>query len=264
MTTRRIITLLSDFGAQDAYVGAMKGVILGINPEVVLVDLTHEVDPQDVVTGAFLLAEAAPYFPPDTIHLAVVDPEVGTGRLGLAVRARGQFWVGPDNGLLYPAVTGAPDLEMVSLENPVYFRPEISATFHGRDLFAPVAAHLSRGLPLAAFGPPLKALQVLSVPQPVFTADSLEGEIISVDRFGNLVSNLPAQEVEQWLRGRDMILRAGPLTLDRLSRTYADAAPGAPLVLTGSHGFLEIAVNQGSAAARLGRTRGLPVVVVKG
>jgi hypothetical protein len=264
MTNRPIITLLTDFGTQDAYVGSMKGVILGINPEAILVDLSHEVDPQDVVAGAFLLSEAAPYFPPGTIHLAVVDPEVGTGRLGLAVRAHDQFWVGPDNGLLYPSVNGATNLEMVSLENPVYFRPDISATFHGRDLFAPVAAHLSRGVPLAAFGPPLKALQVLTVPQPLFTADSLEGEIISVDRFGNLVSNLPAQEVEKWLKGRNLILKAGPLTLNRLSRTYADASPGAPLVLTGSHGFLEIAVNQGSAADRLGQARGLPVVVVRG
>ena len=263
MTTRRIITLLSDFGTQDAYVGSMKGVILSINPEAVLVDLSHEVDPQDVVAGALLLAEAAPFFPPATIHLAVVDPEVGTSRLGLAVKAHGQYWLGPDNGLLHPAVGQADDLEAVALENPVYFRPHISATFHGRDLFAPVAAQLSLGVPLAAFGPPCRGLLPLSVPQPLFAPDTVEGEIINVDRFGNLVSNLPAQEVSEWLQGQRLRLRAGPLTLERLSRTYGDVPAGHLLALAGSHGFLEIAVNQGSAALKVGAAaaRGLPVIV---
>ena len=154
MTKRPIITLLTDFGNLDSYVGIMKGVMLSLNPDAVLVDLTHGVPPQNTISGAFLLAEAAPYFPPGTIHLAVVDPGVGTSRRALVARAREQFWVGPDNGLFYLVFQEGPPPEAVSLENSDYFLKSVSSTFHGRDVFAPVAVHLSLGTPLAAFGPP--------------------------------------------------------------------------------------------------------------
>jgi hypothetical protein len=262
-SSRPIITLLTDFGTRDAYVAAMKGVILGLNPEVVLVDLSHEVPSQDILAGAFVLAEAAPYFPPGTIHLAVVDPEVGTARRGLAARARGRYFVGPDNGLFHLAWQGAGDLEIVSLTNPAYFRPEVSATFHGRDVFAPVAAHLSLGVALGEFGPAIHDPVPLPCPAPGFAREAARGEIIYVDRFGNLVSNLKAAALRDWLAGRPAHVRVGGLTLTGLARTYGEVPPGQFLALEGSHGFLEVAVNQGSAAQGLKVAVGQPVEVVK-
>ena len=190
-----IITLLTDFGTRDAYVAAMKGVILGLNPRVVLVDVTHEVPAQDVPAGAFLLAQAAPYFPPGTIHLAVVDPGVGTARRALAARSRGQFWVGPDNGLCQWAWAGSPDLSIVSLTASTYFRPQVAATFHGRDIFAAVAAHLSLGVDLTSFGPPITDPTPLPFPAPVRAPEMIQGQIIYVDHFGNLVSNVATSEL---------------------------------------------------------------------
>jgi S-adenosyl-L-methionine hydrolase (adenosine-forming) len=251
MAQRSIITLLTDFGARDAYAAAMKGVILSLNPEAVLVDVTHEISPQDVRTGAFVLAEAAPYFPAGAIHLAVVDPGVGSARRGLAASAGGRFFVGPDNGLFHFIFSAAADLSLVSLENPAYWRRHVSATFHGRDVFAPIAAHLSLGTPLDALGPPLADPVFLPLPEAVFTADKVRGEIIHVDHFGNLVSNIRWAALVEWLAGRGFRLHIGSRTLTRLRRTYADAAPGEALALEGSHAYLEIACNQASASARL-------------
>ncbi len=239
----------------------MKGVILGLNPRAILVDLTHEVPPQDIRAGAFVLAAAAPYFPAGTIHLAVVDPGVGTGRRGLAACGRGQFWVGPDNGLLQPALAGQTDMEMVALKNPDYFLPQVSATFQGRDLFAPVAAHLSLGVALRRLGPAITDAVRLPWPEPLVTGEMIRGEIIQVDRFGSLISNITADVFYSWLRQGTFVLEAGRLTLTRLHRTYGEAAPGAVLVLAGSHGFLEIACVQGSAAARLQAGVGLPLAI---
>jgi S-adenosylmethionine hydrolase len=264
-TPKAIITLLSDFGVRDEYVACLKGVILGLNPRVVLVDLSHEVPPQHIRSGAFLLAAAAPYFPPGTIHLAVVDPGVGTGRRALAARGRGQLWVGPDNGLFHLVFFGqTTDLEVVSLENPAYFLPQVSATFHGRDLFAPVAAHLSLGVDLRRLGPVITDPVRLPWPEPVLSPEVLRGEIIHVDRFGNLVSNIPAALFRTWRQGEDFRLRAGPLVLTRLRSTYGEAAPGEMLALAGSHGYVEIACAGGGAAARLKAGLGLPVEIRRG
>ncbi|MDP3182708.1 MAG: SAM-dependent chlorinase/fluorinase [Desulfobaccales bacterium] len=258
-----IITLLTDFGTQDAYVAAMKGVILGVNPRAVLVDLSHDLPPQDIRAGALILAGAAPYFPPGTIHLAVVDPGVGSSRRGLAAYGRGQFWVGPDNGLFHLIFTPGAELTIVSLENPAYFRPKVSATFHGRDIFAPVAAHLSLGVDLSRFGPIINDPVALAVPTPRFTPKTIQGEVIYVDRFGNLVSNLKAAALEAWLGGGDLRLKVGPLTIRGLARTYAEKAPGEFLALIGSHGYLEIACAQDSAARRLGAGVGLGLEAFK-
>jgi S-adenosylmethionine hydrolase len=249
---RALITLLTDFGLRDAYVGALKGVILGINPEAVLVDITPEIPPQDITAGAFVLAEAAPYFPPGTIHLAVVDPGVGTSRRGLAASARGHYFVGPDNGLLHLMFRDAPDLSIVSVEYPAYFRPEVAATFHGRDVFAPAAAHLSLEVPLRGLGPAVTDPILLPIPSPTFIPEAGRGEIIYVDRFGNLVSNIRWDVLVDWLGGREFHLRIGSHNVRRWGSTYAEVAPGELLVLKGSHGYLEIAVNQASAADRLG------------
>jgi len=257
--TPRIITLLTDFGSRDEYVACLKGVILGLNPQAVLVDLSHEVPPQDIQAGALVLAAATPYFPPGTINLAVVDPGVGTGRRGLAARGRGQFWVGPDNGLFHLIFAGQTDIDIVSLENPVYFLPQVSPTFQGRDLFAPVAAHLSLGVELPRLGPTVTDPVRLPWPEPFFTAAILRGEIIYVDRFGNLVSNIAADAFHSWLKGENCQIKVGPVTLTRLHRTYGETAPGEVLALVGSHGFLEIACARGSAAARLRVAVGQPL-----
>jgi S-adenosylmethionine hydrolase len=260
---RPLITLLTDFGTRDAYVASLKGVILSLNPEANLVDLSHEVPPQDIRAGALILAAASPFFPPGAIHLAVVDPGVGGGRRALAARCRGCYWVGPDNGLFHFIFDQAPDLALVSLENSAYFRPQVSATFHGRDIFAPVAAHLSLGVLLDRFGPRITDPVLLNLPQPVITPTIINGEIISVDRFGNLISNLRFAEVADRLKEAGMHLKAGPLTLTGLARTYADVAPGEFLALEGSHGFLEIACALDNAARRLGAGVGLKVEIRK-
>lgn len=260
---RPIITVLSDFGSRDAYVAAMKGVILGINPEARLVDLTHEIPPHDIMAAAFVLAEAAPFFPERTIHLAVVDPGVGSARRGLAAQARGQYCIGPDNGLFHFLFRDAPDLAIVSLENPAYFLAEVAATFHGRDIFAPVAAHLSRGLALEKLGPAITDPVLLPVSEPVFGGDLVEGQIVYVDRFGNLVSNIIWDKMAKWLDAGELRLEVGRLSLNRLSRTYADAAPGEALALKGSHGYLEIACRQANAASLLKEGKGTLIKIMK-
>jgi S-adenosyl-L-methionine hydrolase (adenosine-forming) len=263
LTSRQIITLLTDFGNQDSYVGIMKGVILSLNPEAILVDLTHEVPPQDIISGAFLLAEAAPYFPPGTIHLAVVDPGVGTKRRALGAKTREQFWVGPDNGLFHLVFQKNEAPAMVSLENADYFRESVSKTFQGRDLFAPVAAHLSLGTPLDAFGPPLTDLVALPWPEPECTPNALRGEVVHVDGFGNLVSNIKGDKLLAWLGGLPHVVILGSLTIQGLARTYKEAAAGEFVALVGSHGYLEIACVQGNAARRLTVGNGRSLAVIK-
>jgi S-adenosylmethionine hydrolase len=263
MTTRHIITLLSDFGNQDPYVAAMKGVILSLNPEAVLVDLTHEVPPQDIIAGSFLLSEATPYFPPGTIHLAVVDPGVGTPRRALAFRDQEQFWVGPDNGIFHLVFRDSPPQDLVSLENSEYFRGSVSRTFQGRDIFAPVAAHLSLGTPLHAFGPLVTDPVALPWPEPSFTPEAVRGEIVYVDGFGNLVTNIKGSELVPWLGEKSHVVILGSLTVKGLSPTYGDVARGEFLALVGSHGYLEIACAQGNAAKRLGMGKGRSLSVVR-
>jgi S-adenosylmethionine hydrolase len=261
---RPCITLLTDFGTRDAYVASMKGVIFSLNPEVALVDLTHGIPPQDIRAAALNLAAAAPYFPPGTIHLAVVDPGVGGPRRALAAHCRGHFWVGPDNGLFHLVFCQASSLSIVSLENPVYFRPQVSATFHGRDIFAPVAAHLSLGVDLSRLGPGITDPVGLDLPEPQFGQETVRGEIIYVDQFGNLISNVSYGVLTTWLGKRNVSLQVGPLTLRRLARTYSDSAPGEFLALEGSHGFLEIACAMDNAAQRLKAGVGLPLEIHRG
>jgi len=261
---RPIITLLSDFGTKDVYVASMKGVILSLNPQALLVDLSHEVPPQDIRAAALNLKAGAPYFPPGTIHLAVVDPGVGTSRRALAAHCRGQFWVGPDNGLFHLVFRRASPLSIVSLENPLYFRPQISPTFHGRDIFAPVVAHLSLGVDLSRFGPEITDPVALNWPEPRFGPETVQGEIVYIDRFGNLISNISYAELSAWQGDADVSLQVGPVALRGLARTYCDVTPGEFLALAGSHGFLEIACAMDNAAQRLNAGVGLPVQIRQG
>lgn len=242
------ITLLTDFGLEDPYVGIMHGVILNIVHRANLVDLTHAVPPQDVDRAAFLLATAVDYFPPGTVHLVVVDPGVGTARRPIAVRTEHAFFVAPDNGVLDLALARQPAERCVHLTDQRYWLAEVSATFHGRDIFAPVAAHLARGVAIDAFGTPVRDLTHRPTLQVERQPDGrLRGRIQHIDRFGNCVTNVPAEMISN----RASTIKVGAATIQGLALTYAGAEPGELVALIGSHGFLEISVRNGSAADRI-------------
>lgn len=253
-----IITLTSDFGTRDAYVAEMKAVILGLVRDVQLVDVTHEIEPQLVAEGA-LVVEALERFPAGSIHLAVVDPGVGTERRGLVVRAAGRLYVGPDNGVLTAAMA-APGWEAHELRAAEYRLPVVSRTFHGRDVFAPAAAHLALGVPPSRFGPAVLDPVRLSWPRPRQGPRGVEGEVIHVDRFGNLVTSIGAASVEALVGSEPAIARIRNLILP-LVGTYGDLRPGQAGALIGSRGRLEVAVRDGSAAARIRAGRGTRVTL---
>lgn len=261
--TAPIITLLTDFGLEDTYVASMKGVLLGICPDARLVDVSHLVPPQDVCAGAFLLTSVYRDFPAGTIHLAVVDPEVGTDRRGLVVGADHQLFVGPDNGLFSWIWREAKAREAYSLERPDFWRREVSTTFHGRDVFAPVAAHLGRGVPAQAFGPRCTP-HLAPWTDPVATEDEITGQVIHIDRFGNAVTNITRQALERLGPPFGLEVSVREVTLLSIVATYADRSIGSPAALIGSTERLEIAVNQGHAARALGLHRGDPVTVRAG
>lgn len=265
----RIITLITDFGLEDIYVGVMKGVILGINPQATIVDLCHNVPPQDVRQAAFLLNTAWRYFPPDSIHVAVVDPGVGSQRRAIALGIGQAIFLGPDNGIfsyvLQEALTNASKAERgisaFHLTDPRYWLPKPSATFHGRDIFAPVAAHLSLGVPVADLGTPisLDSLATFPLPVPYYQGPILVGHVLHVDRFGNLVTNVPAGQGA--LQEAEIVVEIAGRQILGLKRTYADGAPGELIALVGSTGYLEVAVVGGNAAQRLGVGPGEEVII---
>lgn len=246
-----IVTLTSDFGP-GLFVGLMKGVILGICPRARLVDLEHGLAPQDVRAGALVLEAAWGVFPAGTVHLAVVDPGVGTSRRGLALKALGQFWVGPDNGLFTPVWLADPQARAWELAEPSFFRQPVSQTFHGRDVFAPVAAHLAAGLDPARLGEPLLDPVLLDWPRPFERGLELVGQVLGADRFGNLLTNLGRAQVEAFLRNRPALVRLAGLTVRGLSPAYGQAPPGAVLALFNSQERLELALNQGDLCGHLG------------
>lgn len=265
----RIITLTTDFGTSDAYVGIMKGVILGINPHAQIVDITHDIPPQDVHEAAFLIHAAHRYFPKDTIHTLVVDPGVGSNRRAIACQTDNAFFVCPDNGVLNYLVgensgLNALAVTAVTIENPTYLLPHVSNTFHGRDMFAPVAAHLSLGVPLADIGTPAHNLVQLPMPTVHIADDTLTGQIIKVDSFGNLITNISEADFVAFTETASAYtIQAGDVCLNRLNRAYAESDTGEPLAIIGSVGLLEIAVNCGSAAEHLRLKRGDAVIIRK-
>lgn len=252
----RIITLTTDFGTSDGYVGTMKGVILSIAPDVTLVDITHHIPPpsqaslqQNIRQAAYVLHAAAPYFPAGTIHLAVVDPGVGSARRALAVRIAQGFLVGPDNGLFTLFLAEQPEADCRAVIHPEHMLPRVSATFHGRDVFAPVAAHLAGGASWANIGPRVTDPVMFPIPTPMHAPDgSLQGRVLYADHFGNLVTSVTeelaplAAHVEVLIGGR---------RIHGVRRTYADATPGELVALVGSSGHLEISVVNGNAAQTL-------------
>jgi len=253
-----IITLTTDFGLEDPYVAAMKGVILGIHPEALIVDVTHVLRPHAIDEAAFVLKQAVSYFPAKTIHVAVVDPGVGTDRAGLLVLAGGQSFLAPDNGLLQYVFDAHPDAVVYKLTRTEFVLKPTSPTFHGRDVFAPIAAHLANGEGPEAFGEPFNHFNRGAVRKPVVGNREIKGEILLLDRFGNAVTNIEARFLDVPLR---MEVSVGRFRIRGLSRTYADSPSGKPLALIGSHGHLEIAINQGNAEKAMRLRKGTAVTV---
>jgi len=258
-----IVTLLTDFGQSDPYVGVMKGIILGICPTATVIDLCHMVTPQNIAEGAFLLGTSWHYFPVGTIHVAVVDPGVGSGRRAVTVAIRGHTFVAPDNGLLTGVLTQhrGHRAQAVQLAERSYWLSTVSATFHGRDVFAPVAGHLACGVPLTKLGPaiPLSSLVRLRDLHPRRRGPTLYGRVIHVDRFGTLVTTVHATDLTN---RRVQRVEIAAHIIERFVQTYADAASGEIVALLGSSGHLEIAQVNGHAAASLSIQVGTPVRVI--
>ncbi len=243
-----MITLTTDFGYQDPYVAEMKGVIFTINPEAKVIDVTHGVGKFDVRMAAFILASAAPYFPKGTIHLAIVDPEVGTERRSIVVETNAGFLVGPDNGVLMLTGQNQGIKHIYQIVNTQLMLSKVSSTFHGRDVFAPTAAYLDKGMTAQKIGPEITDPATPTYAKVKRTDKTLSGEILHIDGFGNIITNITRKEVATQ---RTLKINFPKATLQTVFvQTYAEAKPKEPLALIGSHGFLEIALNQGNAAEK--------------
>lgn len=257
------ITLITDFGLKDHYVGTLKGVLLQLAPGASLVDITHEIVAHNVLQAAFALRQAWPWFPAGTVHLVVVDPGVGTGRRILAGQYGGQFFVAPDNGVISLVQQAMPAEGMHVVEQRSYLGSVPSATFHGRDIMAPVAAMLARGGALREVGPPTDRVEVLSLPQPRINAtQALEGEVLHVDRFGNCITNIRRSDLTTLLMRKPRVqVVAGGRRLGPVRHAYGEVPAGQALALIGSTELLEVAVNRGSASEALGLAVGSKVSV---
>lgn len=260
-----LVTLLSDLGIKDTYVGVMKAVILSIYPEARIVDLCHEISPQDVQQAAFLLDTAWGYCPKGTVHVVVVDPGVGSERRVLAVEAHEQRFIAPDNGVLTYVLARAREYRAYSVERSEHFLPDVSQTFHGRDVMAPVAAAVARGLAVEELGPEIMGpVMRFPVSKPVMNESGLVGHVIHVDRFGNLVTDLTETDVLTWQReiGADaFVIRVGDSAIEEIRMAYAGADPGELLAIYGSSGRIEVSLNLGSAADCLGLGTGAIVML---
>jgi S-adenosyl-L-methionine hydrolase (adenosine-forming) len=245
-----IITLTTDFGTRDPFVGIVKGVILGIFPAARIVDLTHQVPPQNIEAAAWVIQDSYRYFPPGTVHMAVVDPGVGSDRRALAMKADGHFFVGPDNGLFSPLLDQAETV--IALCREELFRDEVSATFHARDVFAPVAAGLAKGLNLEETGDRISDPVRIELPRAVAEEGVIRGRVVEIDLFGNLITNVPAEMIP---KGRVLVM-VGNNDVMGIGYSYASLSNTAPGAIIGSHGRLEIALKNGNAAEYLGAGAG--------
>ena len=259
---RPVIALLSDFGTRDHYAGTMKGVMIGICPDVTFVDITHDITPHDVMEGALQLAASCRYFPAGTIFLSVVDPGVGSSRRGIAVEAGDYRFVAPDNGVLTAALRDVPPKRIVELTERRYARPTVSRTFEGRDRFAPAAAWMAKGIQLSALGRAVTSYHQIEIPQPQ-VADQLAGVVLLIDRFGNLVTNIDRRTFESFTRAQPVALKVNDHAIARVVATYSDIRAGEVCALFGSTEHLEFAVNGGSAADTLSITKGAKVEITR-
>jgi S-adenosylmethionine hydrolase len=252
-----IITLTTDFGQRDPYVGMMKGVILSINPLARIVDITHDIEAGSIREGSTIIKEAYRYFPSGTVHVGVVDPGVGSTRRPIAVAADGHFFVGPDNGLFWPAIAARPRTEVIHLTEKRYWMATVSSTFHGRDIFAPVAAHLSQGTDPFQMGKTITNPVTLSQPFIMRERDLVVGEVIRVDHFGNLITNISGDILAEFSSSPGLRVTIGRLELNGTHTAYHEVPEGEALALIGSSNSLEIAVNSGSAQEKLGDEGGI-------
>jgi len=249
-----IITLTTDFGTDDEYVGIMKGVILSLNPSAVIVDITHHIDPQDLLQAAYTIYSSYRYFPQKTVHVVIVDPTVGSDRKIIAFKITDHIFLAPDNGVLTLLINERKINSIARIDNTNYFLDPVSRTFHGRDIFAPVSAHLSMGVPIIKLGTPVaqKNLICLSIPKPYFSDNGeLVGSIISIDHFGNLITNINLDDLEKidnTVPGKKLCINVGSYKISGLSQNYSSTIPDHPLAIIGSRGYLEISVNSGNAA----------------
>ena len=256
-----VITLLTDFGLKDPYVASMKGVILSINPQCTLVDITHQVSPHDIREGAFILAQTYSTFPKGTIHLSVVDPGVGSARKPILIVTKNYFFVGPDNGLFTIALKAETVKQAVVLTNQKFFLSEISSTFHGRGIFAPVATYLSLGVKPESFGPSIKSWHEIPFPDPAMKQEKLIGEIVHVDAFGNLVSNIDRKSLLQFSKGGPFVIKIGKRTMRGLKKGYWEGRKDESMALIGSGGYLEISVREDNAQKAFNVKRGDKITV---
>jgi len=257
-----IISLTTDFGLRDPYVAEMKAVILNICPDAHIVDISHDVDKFDVRMGAFMLACAAPYFPEGTAHVVVVDPSVGTKRRPLLIQTKKAFFIGSDNGILVPAANNQGITHIYEITNQRLMLPKVSSTFHGRDIFAPAAAHLVNGTRLKEFGSEIKKIAKPSFAKIVKQKSGIIGEILHVDSFGNIITNIGKEQLGSMSIGETAHVKIGGAKLKlKLYKTYAEAKEHTPIALIGSHGFLEVSINQGNAAQVLKIQRGDKMVL---
>ena len=261
--TTPIVTLTTDFGLSDHYVGVMKGVILGICPRAQVVDISHGVAPFEILEGAYLIAQAYRYFPKKSVHVVVVDPGVGTSRRPILVEAAGQYFVGPDNGVL-SLVYSQEKAKVRLIAGDQYFRKPVSRTFHGRDIFAPVAAHLAAGVPPSKMGKPIEDYLRPTFEKPQRAGKrTWVGRILKIDRFGNIVTNFHVNEFPD-LDRKDFSLAVGPVQISVLAHNYAECGPGELFLIQGSTGYLEVSVSQGSAAKQIGCETGAPAELMIG
>jgi len=249
--SRPIVTLTTDFGLRDPYVAEIKAVILSISPNASVVDISHEIEKFNIRMAAYILASAAPYFPKDTIHVTVVDPSVGTKRRPIIIQTRHGYYVGPDNGVLTLAAKNQAVEHIYEISNRKFMLPRISNTFHGRDIFAPVAAHMANGIAPAKFGPEINEIVTPMFAQVSRQRNTIVGEVLHIDSFGNIITNLGKKEIEVIgiKDDVDLMLKRVRLRL-KFCKAYAETKPQQPLAIIGSHNFLEISINQGDAAQK--------------
>lgn len=257
---KQIITLATDFGIKDSYAGIMKGVILSINPDAKILDITHLVSHQNIFEGAIVISEAYKYFPKGTIHIGIVDPGVGSKRKPILIETDRYFFIGPDNGLFSLALKKERIKKAVHLTNKKYFLKDVSSTFHGRDIFAPVAAHLSLGKKPDSFGKPLNTRpQLIDMPEPIKKRGSIIGEVIYIDSFGNLITNINKEDIARFNKPLEIIIKR--IRIKGISKTYVDGKKGLPIAVIGSSGNLEIACYADSASEILQIKQGEKVEV---
>lgn len=256
-----VITLTTDFGLQDYYVSAMKAVMLGIAPDARLIDISHDIPSQDIMAGSWTLKNSAMLFPANTVHTVVVDPGVGTDRNPVALQVSDQYFVGPDNGI-FSLLTEQRDFDAVRLTNKEYWRKKPSNTFHGRDIFAPVAAHLSQGVALEDLGDPIDDLVTYRWTVPIADKDGLEGMVIHIDKFGNLITNIEASLLEDVIGSKSVKIYVGNTILDEIATTFGQVTEGEPVAYIGSSGMLEVGINKGNAEEMLGVQKGAQISLI--